>query len=234
MNSSSLWVEPHPPKPKPKAPSKSDQAKAAAGGLLMVDEKGNPVSTVNAQGQAVSPNLPGSTPGAAGTIGTGLMNQGGGAVTVGTGKPISVSNRVSAPGATPTAGASAAGGVAGGVQSHTHGPNGSFIPSRVDGKVIRPQSLAQQMALQEPNTANALAGADMIPGKQAQRRALREKRRAARRAARGKAEAQSVMPAGLTEVQKAAWMVARETAAQKAASAGGGIGSPSGGFGGYY
>ena len=67
-----------PTKPKaPKAPSKSDQAKAAAG-VLMVDEKGNPVSTVNSQGQFVRSSLPGSTPGAAGTIGTGLMNQGGG------------------------------------------------------------------------------------------------------------------------------------------------------------
>ena len=44
-----LGGAPPKPKPKPKAPSKSDQAKAAAGGILMVDEKGNPVSTVNAQ-----------------------------------------------------------------------------------------------------------------------------------------------------------------------------------------
>lgn len=177
----------------PKAPTASDQAKAAAG-LLMVDEKGNPVSTVNAQGQAVGPALPGSTPGAAGTIGTGLMNQGGGAVTVGTGKPISISNRVSAPGATPTAGASAAGGVAGGVQAHTHGPDGSFIPAMVGGKVVKPQSLAQQMALQEPTAANALAGAPMISPVEHP-------------------------PAGLTETQRAAYLAAQERAAQEAAAA---------------
>tara|TARA_R110002096_G_scaffold213613_7_gene401125 strand:+ start:1038 stop:2627 length:1590 start_codon:yes stop_codon:yes gene_type:complete len=183
-----------PTKPKaPKAPSKSDQAKAAAG-VLMVDEKGNPVSTVNSQGQFVRSSLPGSTPGAAGTIGTGLMNQGGGAVTVGTGKPISVSNRVSAPGATPTAGAQAAGGVAGGVQSHTHGPDGSFVPSMINGKVVKPQSLSQQMALQEPNTANALAQAPMI------------------------AQA-PVIPKGLNEVQKAAFLAAREKAAADKAQA---------------
>jgi len=196
-----LGGAPAPAAPKaPKAPTESDQARAAAG-LLMVDEKGNPVSTVNAQGQAVGPGLPGSTPGAAGTIGTGLMNQGGSSVTVGTGKPISISNSVSAPGATPTAGSSAAGASPGGAQAHTHGPNGSFIPSMIDGKVVKPQSLAQQMAMQEPNTANALAGAAMITSGSA-----------AGAGAMGGVPA--VMPEGLTEVQKAAYLAAQEKAAQ--------------------
>lgn len=175
----------------PKAPTAADQAKAAAGGVLMVDEKGNPVSTVNAQGQAVAPALPGSTPGAAGTIGTGLMNQGGQAVTVGTGKPITVSNNVSAPGATPTAGSAAAGASPAGVPAHTHGPDGSMIPAMVGGKAVKPQSIAQQMALQEPSTANALSGAPMV----------------------------KAPPAGLTEVQKAAYLAAQEKAAAEAAAA---------------
>tara|TARA_R110002074_G_scaffold137276_3_gene282315 strand:- start:1407 stop:2576 length:1170 start_codon:yes stop_codon:yes gene_type:complete len=143
-------------------PSSTEQAKSAAGGIVMLDEMGNPVSTVNTKGEPVAPALPSATPGAAGSVGTGLMATGGTSVTVGSGKPISVSNSVAPPRTTPTAGAAATGALPKGIVPRPTGPQKKLAPGvspLVGGKPVRPQSIAQQMALEESSPASVMNSA---------------------------------------------------------------------------
>ena len=144
-------------------PSAAEQAESAVGSIVMLDEKGNPVSTVNASGMPVVPALPSATPGAAGSMGTGLMATGGTSVTVGNGKPISVSNGVAPPRTTPTAGAAAPGAVPLGIVPLPSGPQKKMAPGvspLMGGKPMRPQSIAQQMALEESSPAAIMNSAD--------------------------------------------------------------------------